>query len=189
MNQPSPVRRRNAEDSRQRLLEAADQLFSDKGYDRTTVREIGHRAGVDPAMIARYFGGKAALYLASVRRDADPGDPQPLDLSSEPSLYTILERVGRRPTPTLYAAVQPHEDPELQSAAMAMLHQRIVGPAADKARTAGSDDAQLRAEIVTAALAGVVLSRTVRAFDTLADAPSDELAPLVAQLLSSLISG
>lgn len=188
MTQVAPIRRRNAADSRQRLLEAADELFSDRGYDRTTVRELGQRAGVDPAMIARYFGSKAALYLASLRRDTPPAGTQPLDLSSEQSIHAILERVVNRPTPTLHAAVNAHEDPELQSAAMTMLNQRMVGPAEHKAREAGYDDSQLRAEIVTAALAGIVLSRAVHSFETLADAPTDDLAPLVAQLLSGLLT-
>lgn len=189
MSQSMPVRRRNAADSRQRLLKAAEELFSERGYDRATVREVGQRAGVDPAMIARYFGSKAALYLESLRRDTQPASTQPLDLGSEQSIHRILERVGDRPTPTLYAAVNPHEDPELQSAAMTALNQRMVNPAEEKARTAGHDDSQLRAEIVTAALAGIVLSRAAHSFHALADAPSTEIAPLIAALLSSLLNG
>ena len=187
MTQSTPVRRRNAADSRQRLLEAAAELFSEKGYDRTTVREVGQQAGVDPAMIARYFGSKAALYLASLRRDTVPASADPLDLGSERSIHAILERVGNRPTPTLYAAVNPHEDPELQSAAMTVLEDRMVGPSEEKARAAGYDDSKLRAEIVTAALAGIVLSRTAHSFATLAGAPASEIAPLVSQLLGSLL--
>jgi AcrR family transcriptional regulator len=188
MTQSTPVRRRNAADSRQRLLEAADELFSEKGYDRTTVREVGQRAGVDPAMIARYFGSKAALYLASLRRDTVPASTQPLDLSSEQSVYGLLERVGNRPTPTLYAAVNPHQDPDLQSAAITVLNHRMVCPSEEKARKAGYDDSQLRAEIVTAALAGIALSRTGQAFETLAAASSADLAPLITRLLSSLLN-
>jgi AcrR family transcriptional regulator len=41
---------------------AARELFAINGFDRTTVREIGARAGIDAAMIIRYFGSKEALF-------------------------------------------------------------------------------------------------------------------------------
>ncbi len=45
--------------TRQALLDAARALFGEHGYEGTTRREIGVRAGADPALIARYFGSKA----------------------------------------------------------------------------------------------------------------------------------
>src|SRR5919107_1746006 len=57
-------RLRDAAASRRALLEAAGELFHARGYEGATTREIGDRAGVDPALIARYFGGKEGLYLA-----------------------------------------------------------------------------------------------------------------------------
>lgn len=65
----SEGRRRDSARSRQLLLEAAAGLFAERGFDRSTTREIGERAGVDPALIARYFGGKAQLYLAVLDLD------------------------------------------------------------------------------------------------------------------------
>ena len=67
-------RTRNAAASREALLASARTLFSSAGFDKTTVRDIGEQAGVDPALIARYFGSKVNLYLATVTaEDADPG--------------------------------------------------------------------------------------------------------------------
>jgi len=65
----APVRRRNAADSRQRLLDAARKLFAERGYERSTIRDIGEQAGLDSTLIARYFGSKAALYLEAMRTD------------------------------------------------------------------------------------------------------------------------
>ena len=50
--------------TRQAIQDAARELFASNGFERTTVREIGARAGIDPAMIIRYFGGKEALFAA-----------------------------------------------------------------------------------------------------------------------------
>src|SRR3954465_11312215 len=71
-------RAHDASASRRALLDAASVLFDERGYERTTVREIGERAGVDAALIARYFGGKEGLYLATMdleRRTPLPPDP------------------------------------------------------------------------------------------------------------------
>jgi AcrR family transcriptional regulator len=48
--------------SRQAIEAAAKDLFAINGFERTTVREIGARAGIDPSMVIRYFGSKDALF-------------------------------------------------------------------------------------------------------------------------------
>lgn len=48
--------------TRETIEQAARELFAINGFDRTTVREIGARAGIDPSMVIRYFGGKEALF-------------------------------------------------------------------------------------------------------------------------------
>ena len=48
------------------LVLAAQDLFGQRGFESTTIRDIGDRAGVDAALIARYFGSKADLYIAAV---------------------------------------------------------------------------------------------------------------------------
>ena len=47
-----------------KLLEAALELFGEKGPDGATVREIARAAGQNVAAIAYYFGGKQQLYRA-----------------------------------------------------------------------------------------------------------------------------
>jgi AcrR family transcriptional regulator len=48
--------------TREAIEIAASELFSLNGFDRTTVRDIGARAGIDASMIIRYFGSKEALF-------------------------------------------------------------------------------------------------------------------------------
>lgn len=49
---------------RQRLLDAALQLFSSKGYAATSVRELVETAGVTKPVLYYYFKNKEGLYLA-----------------------------------------------------------------------------------------------------------------------------
>jgi AcrR family transcriptional regulator len=184
----APTRKRSSADSRERLLKAAGDLFTERGYDHTTVREVGLRAGVDPAMIARYFGSKSALYLAWLSRDGQPANLDAIDLRDPSTVKALLDRLGAHgPTPTLFAAIRPHEDPELQAAAMDVLARRFLDAARDNSHTASTANPDLRAEVAVAALAGIVLSRISNAFDALSTAPTEEVAQLIAHMVTGLL--
>ena len=53
-------------DKRSQILIAAEELFAEKGFDGTSVRDIAHLAGVNLAMISYYFGSKEKLFEALV---------------------------------------------------------------------------------------------------------------------------
>ena len=82
------------------LLGAAARLFARKGYENTRTLEIAREAGVNEALINRYFGGKEGL-LMSVLQGTEAGDfvrIEGLD-PSEPDLKTALRKYfdqGRR---------------------------------------------------------------------------------------------
>ena len=54
--------------TREALLEAAQRLFSSRGYAEVGIREIAEQAGANVASIKYYFGSKHDLYLESVRQ-------------------------------------------------------------------------------------------------------------------------
>jgi AcrR family transcriptional regulator len=53
---------------REKLLDTAEELFFDKGYENVSVRELTSAAGVNVAAINYYFQSKENLYRESVRR-------------------------------------------------------------------------------------------------------------------------
>ena len=57
-------RQRDAERSRQALLDAALDEFAEHGYAGARVADIAQRAGVNKQLINYYFGSKEGLYLA-----------------------------------------------------------------------------------------------------------------------------
>ena len=62
---PAPEeRQRDAERSRQRLLAAALDEFSARGFAGARVGAIAERAGLNQQLITYYFGGKEGLYRA-----------------------------------------------------------------------------------------------------------------------------
>ena len=56
--------RSDGEQSRERLLHAALNLFAHQGFAKTSTREIAEAAGTNLAAIKYYFGDKAGLYRA-----------------------------------------------------------------------------------------------------------------------------
>jgi TetR/AcrR family transcriptional regulator, regulator of cefoperazone and chloramphenicol sensitivity len=56
------------EDTKQRLLDAAAQVFAEKGFAEATVREICNRAKANIAAVNYYFRDKEQLYAETLRR-------------------------------------------------------------------------------------------------------------------------
>jgi TetR/AcrR family transcriptional regulator len=65
---PDEPRRRDAGKSREALLDAAESLFSARGFDRVTVQEIGEAAGLSRGTPSYFFGSKEGLYAAVLER-------------------------------------------------------------------------------------------------------------------------
>lgn len=57
-----------ADDTKQRLLDAAGVVFAEKGFRDATVREICQSAHANLAAVNYYFGDKQRLYIESVKR-------------------------------------------------------------------------------------------------------------------------
>lgn len=58
----APRRPRNAAATRTAILEAAKAAFLRDSFEGAGIREIAAAAGVDPALVNRYFGSKAGLF-------------------------------------------------------------------------------------------------------------------------------
>ncbi len=62
---------RSADETRERILNAAEKLFAERGFHGVTVRQITREAGVDVALANYHFGPKTALYATVLHRRAD----------------------------------------------------------------------------------------------------------------------
>ncbi|OQY08076.1 MAG: hypothetical protein B6I25_00235 [Planctomycetales bacterium 4572_13] len=70
MGQTKPVLNQNSqqEDTKNRLLDAAEALFCENGYDGVSVRELTAAAECNLAAVNYHFGGKDKLYAEMFRR-------------------------------------------------------------------------------------------------------------------------
>jgi AcrR family transcriptional regulator len=71
MPAPAPVKKRDAVRTKAAILAAAKEAFATRGYREAGVREIAAAAGVNWALIRRYFGSKEQLYEAALNSALD----------------------------------------------------------------------------------------------------------------------
>ncbi|HVP31610.1 MAG TPA: TetR/AcrR family transcriptional regulator [Myxococcota bacterium] len=73
---PSPVIPSSGEHdpraTRDRILDAAETLFAERGFDGVAVRDIAARVGLNAASLYNHFPGKQALYEAVLERGLAP---------------------------------------------------------------------------------------------------------------------
>ncbi len=82
---PSDGVRHSADATRTRLLKAAIEVFAERGYENSTIRDICSRAGANVALIHYHFGDKLELYTEVLRFSVTCGAPQvPAPVASEP---------------------------------------------------------------------------------------------------------
>src|SRR5262245_60443350 len=67
---------RRSDATRAGILAAARVRFAADGYDRATIRSIAADAGIDPAMVMRYYGTKDKLFAAAAEFDLRLPDPR-----------------------------------------------------------------------------------------------------------------
>lgn len=71
----APVRRKSQaerrEAARERILDAAEELFGARGFYGVTLRDVATQAGADTALLHYYFRGKAELFNSVLARRAD----------------------------------------------------------------------------------------------------------------------
>jgi TetR/AcrR family transcriptional regulator, regulator of cefoperazone and chloramphenicol sensitivity len=61
----------STDDTRARIIQAAGEVFADRGYQAATIRDISRRAGANLAAVNYYFGDKEKLYI-EVLKSAHP---------------------------------------------------------------------------------------------------------------------
>ena len=81
-------------DKKTSILEAAIKLFSTKGYDAASVRDIAELAGVNLAMISYYFGSKEKLMESLFHEKMDASKIKIETILKDTSL-TPFEKVER----------------------------------------------------------------------------------------------
>lgn len=159
-------------------------MFAEHGYDAATTRQIAAEAGVDAALIARYFGSKEGLYLAVVEASRSSFEFQPAPVSPELYTRTLLARwLQNGGEPVAASIVRPMVSARARTQLIRLLRTRFLAPFADSLPDPDPERAALTAELVAAALAGIALARSTGSLGRLGAASEEAIAEVLAEIL------
>jgi Transcriptional regulator len=154
----APQQKRNAAATRNRLLQAARRLFAGANYVSVGIREIGAEAGVNPALISRYFGSKRNLFLEVTSILNDEGNAALPDVSPVERTKLAMNGIlcdGANSAwvtdfrITALSALDPNVS-DVMAATYDKIRERIIG-------VLPSEHAATRAELILAQLMGASL--------------------------------
>jgi AcrR family transcriptional regulator len=181
-------------DTRQRILDAALDLFAEHGYDRTSLREIAATLGVTKAALYYHFESKEDILLALHMRVHEFGKDALARMGTEP---VTLELWGEM--------LDTLVDQMLAQRQIFLMHQRneaAIEKLHSKAHEAEHEDIQNRLRMVLgdpsipledrvrmAASVGVVFSGLVLAGDAFAGSSDRDLGALLRKVLHDVLGG
>lgn len=172
-------RLRNAAATREAMLASARRHFARESYENVGLREIAGEAGVDPALVSRYFGSKEQLFREALRGE----DPLSLDGVTREELPAYLASLF-----FAHAGKSPDKAAAKVDCLLMMLRSASSQRASEIVREAiGTDilepmaalltgeDAEMRASLTLAVLMGCGVLRTAMALESLLEADEARL--------------
>ncbi|RYG88334.1 MAG: TetR/AcrR family transcriptional regulator [Alphaproteobacteria bacterium] len=169
---PDAPRLRNAAATRQAMLDAARRHFARDSYESVGLREIAGDAGVDPALVSRYFGSKEQLFqealrgdkkkmLEGIARDDLPEYLAGLIMDEGASCEITAANLDR-----VMILLRSATSPKASQIVRAAIDEDMLGPIA---RAIGGEDAEMRAVLCMAILMGDGTVRSALALNARCD--------------------
>jgi AcrR family transcriptional regulator len=191
---PRTGRRPGPSSTRAQIVAAAAHRFAVAGYDATSMRQVAADAGVDPALVRRFFGGKERLFtdvasaLIDPARALDVVAEGPPEAAGERLLRYFLSLLGdtRRPGPFLGLVRSAVTSEHAADLMRRFLAEKVLGEIAALLR---ADRPDLRAALVASQLVGLAVARYAVRLAPLTSADHDELAQWVAPVIQYYLTG
>ena len=177
-------RRPGATDTREQIAAAAQSLFAELGYERTTFRRIAADAGVDPALVVHFYGSKEDLFRKVMELPEAISDAL-VRVAEVPD-----EEKGRRFAELIVAALEnPATRPvvlgRIRSAsshpeAAALVRETVTRDLSRLTNAITDDRPETRAVLIGAHVVGLALARYIVRVEPLASLPAPEVVDLIA---------
>ncbi|MDJ0466343.1 TetR family transcriptional regulator [Streptomyces sp. H27-C3] len=190
-----PPRSESAEGpgARERILQAARTEFSERGYDKTSMRGIAKAAGVDAALVHHYFGTKDDIFAAAIEMSFEPALVLPAVIGQ--STDGLGERLARY-------FIGVWENPVTRAPLLAVVRSALTNEAAAKVlrtfvlrrlleRIAADLDVPnptFRAELAASHMIGIAILRYVVKVEPMASVDTEEIVALVAPTLQRYLT-
>jgi AcrR family transcriptional regulator len=180
---------RKSERTRAAILKAAQELFAELGFERTTVRAIAAGAAIDPALVMRYFGSKDELFAEATvfdlkLPDLTKIDPSQIGETLISHFLAVWESASNKNTFTiLLRASASNED---AAAKMRGIFATQVMPML--AQVTDRAEIGIRAGFLSSQLLGLALCRYVLKVPPVVAMPADLIVKCVGPVLQRYIT-
>jgi AcrR family transcriptional regulator len=185
----APKRSRNAEVTKADILRAARTTFAGSGYDSAGVREIASLAGVNAALIIRYFGSKEELFEQAVTEAFNLNDLLTVNRKELGVLlahYILQKREKEGSLEPLLALLRSSSSEQGSKLMRRLLDEQFIRPLA---KWLGGKQAELRAGLIASTMLGLALTRDVLKSERLESSDSEAIVKLVAPVLQGYVDG
>lgn len=193
---PDSSRHRDAVSTRRRLLDAARLRFARDGYSSTKVRDVATDAGVNVALINRYFVSKEGLFEACLTGAAEElHRSEEAEVTIGQVIDTIITQVADSPSGEhsiklmlLLRSSGDERTEQIRRSAIARSAERIAAAAGWRPDDPDGDALLLRAQVALSVGLGLVLLRSSSGLEPLGSANEGELCSPVRDLLTSVLT-
>lgn len=181
-------KQRDAVGTKAAILAAARVCFTSDSYDEVGVREIAADAGVDPALVIRYFGSKESLFAAAVLTNFGAaeflaGDPARL---AETMAYLLAKKKDHSGFDPMVAIMRSSLSPTTGHMIRDLIDEQVIAPLA--ARLSGPD-AETRAALLMTQVLGLFMGRLFLQNRALAAADPATLVRYLQPVLQVYVDG
>lgn len=184
-------RARCAASTRETMLCSARRRFLEESYENVGLRDIARDAGVDVALVGRYFGSKEGLFNEVLRGmrcdwlDSDIGaDELPEFLAA--MVLRKEEAEDREDLDRLLIILRSASSPQASELVRTAFREDVIGPVA---RLLPGPDAELRVAVAFSILTGTTVMRSFMGVEPLAGCCSDRLEQKLVRLLREALTG
>jgi AcrR family transcriptional regulator len=186
-------RRPGPSTTREAITRAARGQFSELGYDRTTIRGVAREAGVDPALVLRFYGSKDALFREVMA--LPPAAAEALERIADGPRATV----GRRLAELIIGLL---ENPETRAIVLGRIRSAVSHPEAaalvretvtrDVGRLTSAltdDQPEVRAVLAGTHVVGLAVARYVVLVEPLASMPAADVVEYAAPTFQRYLVG
>ncbi len=164
--------RRSSEQTKAAILAAARERFGSAGFQATTIRGIAADAGVDPAMVMRYYGSKDKLFAAAAEFDLRFPDFTTMD-RAQVGRSLVRHFLERWEDDALVILLRSSATNDEAAQRMQEIFQAQIQPLA--AYLVSDEESGIRAGLVATQILGMALCRFVLRLPPVVEMTRDEV--------------